>query len=107
MHEHLEPVDDVGTLAGLIIHHPYRDIAHHVSKIVKYARWGAEDLHARGRTANLWTMWARPTWRFVRDYIFYSGWRDGAVGFVVSALSAFAAFLKYAFVFARSRTPEP
>jgi glycosyltransferase involved in cell wall biosynthesis len=107
VHEHLEPVADVGSLAGSIIHHPYRDIAHHVTKIVKYARWGAEDLHARGRTANLWTMWARPSWRFVRDYIFYSGWRDGAVGFVVSVLGAFAAFLKYAFLFARSRTPEP
>jgi glycosyltransferase involved in cell wall biosynthesis len=107
VHEHLEPVNDVGSLSGAIIHHPYRDIAHHVTKIVKYARWGADDLHARGRTASLWTMWARPVWRFIRDYFFYSGWRDGGVGFVVSALSAFAAFLKYAFLFARSRTPEP
>jgi glycosyltransferase involved in cell wall biosynthesis len=106
VHEHLEPVNDVGSLAGTIVHHPYRDITHHVTKIVKYARWGAEDLHARGRTASLWTMWARPTWRFIRDYFFYSGWRDGAVGFVVSALGAFAAFLKYAFLFARSQGPE-
>ena len=107
VHESLEPVNDVGSLAGAIIHHPYRDITHHVTKIVKYAKWGADDLHARGRTASLWTMWARPAWRFIRDYFFYSGWRDGAVGFVAATLGAFAAFLKYAFLFARSRTPEP
>jgi glycosyltransferase involved in cell wall biosynthesis len=107
VHEHLEPVSDVGSLAGPIVHHPYRDIGHHVAKIVKYARWGADDLYARGRTANVWTMSARPAWRFVRDYVVYSGWRDGAVGFVVAALSAFAAFLKYAFLFARRHTPEP
>lgn len=107
VHEHLEHVDDVGTLTGTIIHRPYRDIAHHIAKIVKYARWGAEDLHARGRTASLWTMAMRPAWRFGRDYIFYSGWRDGSVGLIASALSAFAAFLKYAFLFAKSRTPEP
>jgi len=107
VHEHLEPVDDVGALAGTIIHRPYRDVAHHVSKIVKYAKWGAEDLHARGRTASLWTMAMHPAWRFLRDYVFYSGWRDGSAGFIASALSAYAAFLKYAFLFAKSRATEP
>ena len=43
VHEHLEPIADVGTLAGAVIHYPYRDVGHHVAKIVKYARWGAED----------------------------------------------------------------
>ena len=43
-------------------------------------------------------MVSRPVWRFIRDYVFFSGWRDGAVGFIVAALSAFAAFLKYAFL---------
>jgi len=105
VHEHLETIEDVGTLTGPIIHHPYRDVAHHVSKIVKYARWGADDLYARGRTAGLWEMAARPTWRFMRDYVVYSGWRDGVVGFVASALSAFASFLKYAFLFARGQSP--
>jgi hypothetical protein len=104
VHEHLETIDDVGTLTGLIIHHPYRDVSHHVAKIVKYARWSADDMQARGRTAGLWEMGARPMWRFVRDYLVYSGWRDGGVGFVASALSAFAAFLKYAFLFAGSRS---
>jgi hypothetical protein len=51
-------------------------------------------------------MAARPTWRFLRDYFVYSGWRDGVVGFVASALSAFASFLKYAFLFARSQSPS-
>lgn len=105
VHEALEPIGDVGTLAGPIVHNPYRDIAHHVAKIVKYARWGAEDMRARGRTAGLWELAARPAWRFLRDYVFFSGWRDGVVGFIAAALSAFAAFLKYAFLFSRSDTP--
>jgi len=104
VHEHLEPIDDIGTLRGAINHCPYRDIAHHVAKIVKYARWGADDLYSQGRRAGLWQLSARPAWRFIRDYIAYSGWRDGTVGFVAAALGAFAAFLKYAFLFARSRS---
>jgi glycosyltransferase involved in cell wall biosynthesis len=106
VHEHLEPIDDVGTLTGPIIHYPYRDLAHHIAKIVKYARWGAEDLAARGRTAGLWELMMRPTWRFIRDYVVFGGWRDGVVGFVASAVSAFASFLKYAFLFARSQSTE-
>jgi glycosyltransferase involved in cell wall biosynthesis len=106
VHEHLESIDDVGTLTGPIIHNPYRDLAHHVTKIVKYARWGAEDLHARGRSAGVWELTARPAWRFIRDYLVFSGWRDGVVGFVAAAVSAFAAFLKYAFLFARSQSPH-
>jgi len=104
VHEHLEAIDDVGTLDGAVIHSPYRDIAHHVSKIVKYARWGADDLYAQGRRAGMWQLTARPAWRFLRDYVAYSGWRDGTVGFVAAALGAFAAFLKYAFLFSRSRS---
>jgi glycosyltransferase involved in cell wall biosynthesis len=103
VHEHLESIDDVGTLAGEILHYPYRDLAHHVAKVVQYARWGADDLHARGRTAGVWELAARPAWRFVRDYIVFSGWRDGLIGFVAAAISAFASFLKYAFLFSRSR----
>ena len=104
VHEHLEAIDDVGTLNGQIIHNPYRDLSHHISKIVRYARWGADDLYSRGRRAGLWELMARPAWRFVRDYVVFSGWRDGVVGFVASAVSAFAAFLKYAFLFARSQS---
>jgi glycosyltransferase involved in cell wall biosynthesis len=108
VHEHLEPIADVGTLSGAVIHYPYRDVGHHVAKIVKYARWGAEDLRGRGRSAGLWELTARPAWRFVRDYVIWSGWRDGIPGFIASSLSAFAAFLKYAFLFAApTPTDEP
>jgi glycosyltransferase involved in cell wall biosynthesis len=106
VHEHLEPIEDIGTLTGPIVHYPYRDLAHHVAKIVKYARWGAEDLYARGREARMRDLVGRPAWRFFRDYFVYSGWRDGSVGFVASALSSFASFLKYAFLFSRSRSTE-
>jgi glycosyltransferase involved in cell wall biosynthesis len=105
VHEHLEAIDDVGTLTGLVIHRPYQDLEHHVAKIVKYARWGAEDLHAHGRRAGVWEMTVHPAWRFLRDFVVFAGWRDGLVGFIAAALSAFAAFLKYAFLFARRRSP--
>ena len=96
VHEHLDALKEVGTLDGALLHHPYRDLSHQVLKIATYAQWGAQDLRARGRRARIWDLLTRPSWRFIRDYLLMSGWRDGAAGFVVSTVSAFSVFLKYA-----------
>ena len=99
VHEGLELHGAAGSLQGAMIHRPYRDIAHHAAKIMKYARWGADDLRAKGRRPSVWALVTRPAWRFIRDYFIYSGWRDGIQGFIAAVLSSFAAFLKYAFLF--------
>jgi glycosyltransferase involved in cell wall biosynthesis len=98
VHEHLEPVPDTGELRGRIRHAPYRDLTHHLEKIVLYSRWGAEELHAGGRRATAWDLGARPLWRFVRDYFAAGGFLDGRVGLVASALTAYSGFLKYAYL---------
>jgi glycosyltransferase involved in cell wall biosynthesis len=96
VHEHLEGLTDVGALDGTLLHRPYRDLSHQVLKIATYAAWAARDLRARGRRGRVWDLFTRPAWRFLRDYVFLSGWRDGAPGFVVAWVSAFSVFLKYA-----------
>lgn len=96
VHENLTTLGDVGKLDGALLHYPYRDVSHQVSKIATYARWAADDLRSRGRRAKLSDLLVRPAWRFMRDYLLLSGWRDGAPGFVVAAVSAFSVFLKYA-----------
>lgn len=96
VHENLEGLDQIGALDGALIHRPYRDLSHQVTKIAKYTAWAAEDMRARGRRASLVDLIVRPWWRFMRDYLFYSGWRDGRAGFVVATVSAFSVFLKYA-----------
>ncbi len=107
VHEHLEALDDVGSLEGALLHRPYRDMAHQVIKIGTYARWAAEDMHARGRRARMSDLLVRPAWRFMRDYLIMSGWRDGVAGFIVSVTSAFSVFAKYAALLTRDgRTGE-
>jgi glycosyltransferase involved in cell wall biosynthesis len=100
VHESLEPIDDVGSLSVQLEHRPYRDLTHHLEKMTRYARWGAEDLYARGRRAGTWDMTVVPAWRFFREFVIFSGWRDGRPGFVVAKLSACSAILKYAYLFA-------
>jgi (heptosyl)LPS beta-1,4-glucosyltransferase len=95
VHEGIES-HDVGSLEGELIHYPYRDLAHQVVKIAKYAKWAADDMRSRGRRGTTSDVVLRPTWRFIRDYFIYSGWRDGRAGFIVAVVSAFSVFCKYA-----------
>ncbi|HEY9225676.1 MAG TPA: glycosyltransferase family 2 protein [Gemmatimonadaceae bacterium] len=96
VHENLASLNDVGALDGALMHYPYEDLSHQVVKIAKYAKWAAQDMQARGRRASLLDVLARPAWRFARDYVLYSGWRDGRAGFIVAAVSSFSVFCKYA-----------
>lgn len=98
VHERLEAVADVGTLTGCLQHTPYRDLTHHLEKMLVYARWGADTLHARGRRASTWDLTIRPVWRFVRDYLVYGSCLDGRYGVVTSVLTALSGFLKYAYL---------
>jgi len=106
VHEQLETHGDVGTLHGTLIHYPYRDLPHQVSKIATYAGWATEDLYERGRRGSLWALMVRPPFRFFRDYVLMSGWRDGVNGFIVATVSAFSVFLKYASLMTRVRSPR-
>ena len=91
-------MSDVGTLKASIEHSPYRDLSHHIEKMIRYSRWGAEDLLQRGRRSNFTDMTIHPLWRFLREYIVYGGWRDGRAGLMVAALSSCSALLKYAYL---------
>ncbi len=103
VHERLEAVPDVGTLRGCLRHVPYRDLTHHLQKMIVYARWGAQALQLRGRRATAWDMLARPVWRFVRDYFVYRSFLDGSYGLVTSLLTALSAFLKYTYLWDLNR----
>ena len=96
VHESLEPVADVGTLEGTLLHQPYRDLAHHVSKMMLYSQWGAQDLFERGRRASLPDLLLRPSWRFFKVWILQGSILDGRYGVINAGLSASATFFKYA-----------
>jgi hypothetical protein len=82
VHEHIQNLDNVESLDGELLHYPYRDLSHHVMKVAKYSRWAADDLRARGRRTTPLDVLVRPFWRFVRDYVVFSG---GATGGRVSS----------------------
>ncbi|HEX9894476.1 MAG TPA: glycosyltransferase family 2 protein [Gemmatimonadales bacterium] len=103
VHESLVTTEGFGTLAGQIDHNPYRDLAHHQTKMDRYARWGAEELYQQGRRATVADLTLRPSWRFVKAYLIGGSVLDGRFGLITSLLGAETAFLKYAHLWALER----
>lgn len=48
-----------------------------------------------------------PLWRFVRSYFFRGNCLDGRFGLVNSVMDAYAAYLKYAYLWDLERTSAP
>jgi glycosyltransferase involved in cell wall biosynthesis len=92
-----------GNLTNELDHTPYRDLGHHIDKIIAYGRMSAADLAARGRRASWSDLALRPAFRFWRDYLLHGSIFDGRVGVIHAGMSAASVFFKYAFLWERQR----
>ena len=86
----------IGALAGELQHFAYRDIADHLETIDRYTTLAARQMHDSGRRAGLLRIAGHPPLAFLRNYVARGGFRDGTVGFIVSAMNAYYVFLKFA-----------
>jgi len=85
----------VGRLRGDLLHHPYRDLAHHLRKMDRYTELAAATLLAEGRGLATLRMFVVPPLAFLRSYLLRRGFRDGRAGLVLAALEARYEFLRY------------
>jgi len=88
IHEAASVDGTVATLAGDLIHYPYRSLEQQLSKTERYARMMAEHEHARGKRASLSKLVLAPAWRFWRGYVLRGGFLDGWHGLVYAYVRA-------------------
>lgn len=97
------PESEQGELQHEMDHMPYRDLRHHIDKIITYGRMSASDLAAQGRRASLSDVLLRPAFRFWRDYLLHGSILDGRLGVIHAGMSAASVFFKYAFLWEHQR----
>jgi len=86
----------VGRLAGKFLHYSFESFDQYLGKFVRYTEWAGEDRAAKTPKVGWRHLLLRPVWRFFRQYVLYSGWRDGKAGFIICMMAAYSVFLKYA-----------
>jgi glycosyltransferase involved in cell wall biosynthesis len=96
VHESVSVRGPVGRLRGELQHFAYRDISDHLETIDRYSSLAARQMHEAGRRTGAVPIAGYAAFAFVRNYVAKLGIRDGAVGFLVSAMNAYYVFLKYA-----------
>jgi glycosyltransferase involved in cell wall biosynthesis len=88
VHEAASVDGAVFTLAGDLIHYPYRSLEQQLQKTQRYARMMAEHDFARGKRATIGKLILAPAWRFWRGYLLRGGFRDGWHGLVYAYVRA-------------------
>lgn len=100
VHADIISVDDtplsIGVLNGKFLHFTYESFEQYLKKFFRYSQWASEDRAKRTKKIGWRHLTLRPAWRFFRQFIWFKGYRDGKVGFIICIMAAFSVFLKYA-----------
>lgn len=97
VHEYIELNDDAtkGFLAGDLLHYSYNSFEELILQTNKYSSISAKIKFDKGKRTTLLFVFLYTPWRFIRDFIFYRGYKDGYAGFLMSAVSTYEVFIKY------------
>jgi glycosyltransferase involved in cell wall biosynthesis len=106
VHEHVITQSEPGTLDEAMLHQPYANLDEYFDKLGRYSRDWAEQNHARGRRASLFTLLMRPQARFLSTLVLRRAFLDGWQGIVISSLAAVSVASKYAHLWALNHRPS-
>ncbi len=107
--EGIEPHDELKVnaplkkLRGFAIHYSYKNISQHFQKTIKYSYLTAKTYFDNGKRANFFKFVFNPIFAFLKLYIINFGLLDGVRGFIVAVSAFISTFLKYAFLWERSK----
>lgn len=82
-------------LKGDLLHYSYYTREDHLKQIRYFTDILAKAQYTKGKKAPLIVLWLSPVVKFFKDYFIKLGFLDGATGFTICRLSAYATFMKY------------
>ncbi len=95
VHEEISATGPVGTLQNKLVHHTYRGLRQYLEKWDYYTWLSAKDRGHKTSRVTLYHLAIKPIIRFFRHYIWFQGFLDGKVGFIISYMAAVSVFMRY------------
>ena len=86
----------VRSLKSQYLHYTYRNISDQIQTIDRYSQIAVEDMLESGEKFSLLKLLLHPPFRFIKEYLLKSGFRDGMPGFIIVVATMFFVFIKYA-----------
>ena len=105
VHEEIETENlKVGFLKNKFDHYTFKSVSHFVQKQLRYAEWSALDHESKTGKITYYHLWLKPLFRFCKHYFIKLGILDGKPGFIISTISAYTVFLRYANILQTRKT---
>lgn len=95
-HERLIVDGAIRKLKQPLMHEAITDLDQMTLKMNLYSTASARDLHARGRSASIWTALLHGGWAFFRTYVLRLGFLDGREGLMLAIANAEGSYYRYA-----------
>ncbi len=102
IHEELLVRGVIENLKNPLLHYTFVDLKDQVTRNVRYAGLGADQLIASRARPSLVKLLLKPIGKFIETYFFKLGFLDGLPGFFISINASHSMFLKYARVFEKN-----
>jgi glycosyltransferase involved in cell wall biosynthesis len=104
VHERLSVAGPIGSLAGDLVHHSFRDFHHHIEKTRTMAELWAQQEQGR-RRARAIDLLLHPLAKGLKSYVWKGGFLDGWRGLLLAGMGSYAVWLKYALLLTGARMP--
>lgn len=85
-------------LKGDLLHYSYVSYEDHINRSAKYAKQAAIAMKQMGKNPSTLKLIVSPFYRFINDYFFRGGFRDGFEGLIICRTAAYYTFLKYMYL---------
>lgn len=82
-------------LKGDILHYSFNSVADHYKQVDYFTDISSKAYFEQGRKAPFYKLIVNPIAKFIDHYLLHVGFLDGRAGFLISKISAYAAYLKY------------
>jgi glycosyltransferase involved in cell wall biosynthesis len=103
VHETVILKGETGIIKEPILHYPYPTIKVHLEKMSLYAQIFAEEEFKKGKRSSIAIAVSRGVSKFIKMYLLQFGFLDGKMGFLLALNSAYGVYLKYIYLWKKSR----
>ncbi|MEM9362789.1 MAG: glycosyltransferase family 2 protein [Bacteroidota bacterium] len=95
VHETLDVNGKSGVLKNRLTHYCYKNYQDYKGKMLRYGSLRAQEEFTKGKSFSYFKMWAKPTWRFLYNYIIRLGILDLDKGIRICWLNALSVYQRY------------
>ncbi len=93
VHETWKISGNIQELANFLYHYPHPTISEFLREINKYSTLRAQELYAKKVKSNLFFILTYPGLKFIKNYIWYRGYKDKTAGFICAMIMSLHSFL--------------